>query len=42
MQGNDINRLVNNLARVVSEQEGLGMDLNGARAMLANLGSKTV
>ena len=42
MQGNDVNRLVNELARVTSKQEGLTMELNGVRVMLADLGSKAV
>ncbi len=42
MQGNNIDRLVNKLARDAYKREGLAMELNGARAKLADLQSKTV
>ncbi len=37
MRGNDVDWLVDELARVATEQEGLARELNGARAMLADL-----
>jgi hypothetical protein len=37
LQGNDVNWLVDELARVASKWEGLAGELNGARAMLADL-----
>ncbi len=42
MQGNDVDRLVDKLARNASKWEGLAMELDGARATLVDLGSKTV
>ncbi len=36
MQGSDADQLVNKLARVTSEWEGLAGELEGARAMLVN------
>ncbi len=37
LQGNDADWLINELATVESEQEGLAEELNGARATLVNL-----
>ncbi len=37
MQGIDADQLVYELGRVVSKQEGLAGELDGVRAMLANL-----
>jgi hypothetical protein len=37
MQGNNVNWLVNKLARVPSEWEGLARELSGARVTLADL-----
>jgi hypothetical protein len=38
LRGNDVDWLVDELARVTSEWEGLAGERNGARAMLADLG----
>ncbi len=42
MQGNDVDQLVDKLARVASEQEGLAMELDSARVTVADLESKTI
>jgi hypothetical protein len=37
LQGNDVDQLVDKLARVPSKQEGLGMKLDSTRATLADI-----
>jgi hypothetical protein len=42
LQGYDVDWLVDKLVRVASKRESLTMELDGAGAMLVDLGSKTV